>query len=73
MIKRGDRFEWNDSIWEILEVSRYSYSCKVFWVSGRHHWIKNPITLFITSNWTYLGNFGKSNNFDNLYDILCEK
>jgi hypothetical protein len=75
-LRIGDRYDWgNNGVWEILEVTdpikhyakskcvspnsfyKIGYICE-WWIEDRH------------TGWTYLGNFSKSSNFRDIYDIL---
>lgn len=73
MVRIGDVFRINQTFkgrefcWEVVDLKldecRISYDYTSFWY--RTEW------LLDTTEWTYVGNFAKSSNFNNLYDILC--
>lgn len=76
MVKPGDRFEhsfWG--IWEVISFhtetilgDRYNAVC----IYSKTKYISPDHWMFEDNGWTYLGNFSKSQNFSNLYELLSE-
>lgn len=70
----GDRFrrtmqrsDWGtNSIWEITRIDHGYYDC--ICIEGPR--VKDNQLFLLKTGWQYLGNFNKSNNFSNLWDIL---
>lgn len=64
----GDRYEWeNGNIWEVIDSQKAKSIVGVGVKTGTIIYIPTP-HYFKTHN--YLGNFSKSNNFQQIYDIL---
>ena len=68
----GDRYELDGLVLEIIEIKDDSELLKCIetnseygWDVGETYW--NDVGW---AGWTYLGNFGKSNQFKTIYDIL---
>jgi hypothetical protein len=73
----GDRFKWKHGYLELEVHSITPNETKIRCVKWEENqgWKPNEIQGNHTSewhidNWEYLGNFGKSNQFKTIYDIL---
>jgi hypothetical protein len=78
----GDRFKWigvdhpnNITILEFTEIGyivveknpRCSYSIGDVWLTSKQ-W--NQLARYLERDWEYIGNFGKSSRFREIYNIL---
>lgn len=72
--KIGDRFEREGMIFEIIgpsdEHGRYSSVCK----KAHSGWEIGDVWKFTfdPKQWKFIGNFAKSANFNNLFDLLLD-
>lgn len=70
--KIGDRYQYYGYIFEItgLITDNNMYPCVCIKSETAGWSIGQAAKFFFRDGWKYLGNFGKSHNFNNLYAIL---
>lgn len=76
-IKVGDRYEFDDSDshWFIYEYISVNYDVVIIDSNSKYpisSWTIGEINNWQPDDDKYMGNFAKSDNFSNLYNILSE-
>ena len=74
----GDRFKYIHgdpdyfNIWEVITITRNIINAKIIDSTYPPNIGATSIIPSFNDSYEYLGNFSKSDNFNNLYSILCE-
>lgn len=72
-LRIGDRYDWyNKGHSAFADAIEYVGNNEWLITEGPKAGEMYPVEIITSSkSWVYIGNFSKSRNFNNLYDILC--